>query len=44
MISPENILNWILFVPLVGAVVLLLIPWNLRNIIRLLSNLIMLGG
>ncbi|HXE74379.1 MAG TPA: NADH-quinone oxidoreductase subunit M [Candidatus Xenobia bacterium] len=44
MISPENILNWILFTPLAGAALVLLIPGERRNLIRLLSNVTMLAG
>ncbi len=44
MISPENILNWILFTPLAGALLILVIPGTRRNIIRLVSNLTTLAG
>jgi len=42
--TPENILNWILLTPLVGAVVLLAIPGAEKKAIRLFGNLFMFAG
>ncbi|HKZ53425.1 MAG TPA: proton-conducting transporter membrane subunit, partial [Candidatus Acidoferrales bacterium] len=43
-LTPETILNWILFTPLVGAAVILLIPGTQKNLIRWLANLFMFAG
>jgi NADH-quinone oxidoreductase subunit M len=42
--TPETILNWVLFTPLVGALVLLLIPGWQKNLIRWLGNVFMFAG
>ncbi len=36
--TPENILNWVLFVPLAGALVLLAIPGDKKDLLRWLAN------
>ena len=38
---PETILNWVLLVPLAGAVLLLAVPGDKKNLIRWLANIIM---
>ncbi|MFQ5662321.1 MAG: NuoM family protein [Terriglobia bacterium] len=38
-LSSETILNWVLFTPLLGAVVLLFVPGAQKNLIRWLANL-----
>ena len=43
-LTPENILNWVLFTPLIGALVLLVVPGAQKNLIRWLANIIMLAG
>jgi NADH-quinone oxidoreductase subunit M len=43
-LTPENILNWVLFTPLLGAAVLLFVPGTQKNLIRWLANFIMLAG
>ncbi|MFQ5776507.1 MAG: NADH-quinone oxidoreductase subunit M [Terriglobia bacterium] len=43
-LSPETILNWVLFTPLLGAVVLLLIPGTQKHTLRVVANLFMLAG
>ncbi|MFQ5695106.1 MAG: NuoM family protein [Terriglobia bacterium] len=42
--TPDNILNWVLFIPLLGALVLLAIPADRKHLIRWLANLFMAGG
>lgn len=42
--SPENILNWVLLTPLVGAAVLLLIPSGRKDLMRWWANGVMLAG
>ncbi|MBI4467549.1 MAG: NADH-quinone oxidoreductase subunit M [Acidobacteria bacterium] len=42
--SPENILNWILLTPLVGALVLLFVPGDNKGLIRWLANLFAFAG
>jgi NADH-quinone oxidoreductase subunit M len=39
--TPETILSWILFTPVVGALILLAIPATQKNLIRWLGNIIM---
>ncbi len=41
-LTPGNILNWVLFTPLIGALVLLAVPGAQKNLIRWLANIIML--
>jgi NADH-quinone oxidoreductase subunit M len=43
-LTPETILNWILFTPLVGAAVILIIPGAQKELIRWLANLFMFAG
>lgn len=43
-ISSENILNWILFTPLVGATVALFIPREAKNAHRFWGNIVMFVG
>ncbi|MEE9234909.1 MAG: NADH-quinone oxidoreductase subunit M [Candidatus Acidoferrales bacterium] len=40
----DTILNWVLFVPLVGALVLLAIPGDRKNLIRWVANLFAFAG
>jgi NADH-quinone oxidoreductase subunit M len=42
--TPENILNWILFTPVVGAAILLFVPAAQKNLIRWLANIFMFVG
>ena len=43
-LTPENILNWVLFTPVVGALVLLFVPGAQKNLIRWLANLFMFAS
>jgi len=42
--TPENILNWVLFVPLAGALVLLAIPGDKKDLLRWLANIFAFAG
>ena len=42
--TPDNVLNWILFTPLVGGLILLFIPGTMKDAIRWLANLFFLLG
>jgi len=42
--TPETILNWILFTPVVGAVILLFVPAAQKNLIRWLANIFLFVG
>jgi len=43
-LTPENILNWILLTPLVGAVALLAVPGEKKKLIAALANLFAFAG